>query len=487
MGTLHILQKPADKASLPAVSSSRRANLVNLPLKPAGPSMKLREPETSQSSGGSKDEPRRVADATSKPIQAPPEQILISDMPYYKDALSSAIAEAKSMQTLALLDLEDDAMEGGDSHAPSEEDESQTEERPSSSTRERKNQQVNFQCMEKHDGTSESDNPNSRIIEVLEQMAEYYDRTNDRWRTIAYRKAIATLRKQSKRIMFKEEAARLPFVGERLAAKIEEIAWTDRLKRLDNALDDSTDKTLSEFMQIYDVGLTQAHHWAKAGYRTLQDLLKYAKLSDNQRIGIVHFDDFQARIPRREVERHGAVVRNALEELDPEFEVHVMGSYRRGASDTGDIDLIITRPGADMTYIRHTVIDELVPKLNAQGFLKAALARTHRETGTKWHGCSALPENPTWRRIDLLLVPWAEMGAALIYFTGNDIFNRSIRLLASRKVMRLNQRGLYKVVMSGRNRGRERVTDGELLEGRSEERIFEILGVPWRPPEHRIC
>lgn len=81
--------------------------------------------------------------------------------------------------------------------------------------------------------------------------------------------------------------------------------------------------------------------------------------------------------------------------------------------------------------------------------------------------------------------PETEYGAALIYFTGNDIFNRSIRLLASRKSMRLNQRGLYKDVIRGSKR--EKLTEGELVEGKSEKRIFEILGVQWREPHERWC
>lgn len=81
--------------------------------------------------------------------------------------------------------------------------------------------------------------------------------------------------------------------------------------------------------------------------------------------------------------------------------------------------------------------------------------------------------------------PETEYGAALIYFTGNDIFNRSIRLLASKKNMRLNQRGLYKDVMRGYKR--ERLTEGELVEGKSEKKIFEILGVQWREPHERWC
>lgn len=81
--------------------------------------------------------------------------------------------------------------------------------------------------------------------------------------------------------------------------------------------------------------------------------------------------------------------------------------------------------------------------------------------------------------------PETEYGAALLYFTGNDIFNRSIRLLASKRKMRLNQRGLYKNVIRGDNR--EKLTQGQLVEGKSEKRIFEILGVQWREPHERWC
>jgi DNA polymerase IV len=127
----------------------------------------------------------------------------------------------------------------------------------------------------------------------------------------------------------------------------------------------------------------------------------------------------------------------------------------------------------------------------AKKFLVAELAATDRDDGSKWHGASQLPSSSSssnrnpWRRIDLLLVPSAELGAALIYFTGNDIFNRSMRLLAGTKGMRLNQRGLYGDALRGK--GRVKLSQGKLLEGKDEKRIFEILGVPWRPPEHRVC
>lgn len=362
-------------------------------------------------------------------------------------------------------------------------EDSEAEDRPRKLPK--KSKHGNFSCMKKHDGSSNENNPNDRTIETLTKMADYYDRIRDQWRTVAYRRVISVLKRQPRKITTKEEAYQLKFVGIRLSEKIEEIVLTNRLRRLDNALDDPTDQILQKFMGIYGVGVVQASRWVNSGYKTISDLLDKAKLSDNQRIGISHYDDFASRVPRAEVKRHGEVVSEALRKIDPGFQVEVMGSYRRGANDSGDIDLMITKPDTKIEIIRQIILDSLVPRLTDQGFLKACLATTHRDTGTKWHGCSALPGSTIWRRIDLLLVPWDEMGAALIYFTGNDLFNRSIRLLASKKGMRLNQRGLYKNVMRGPNR--IKMTEGELVEGRSERRIFEILGVPWRPPHHRVC
>jgi DNA polymerase IV len=312
------------------------------------------------------------------------------------------------------------------------------------------------------------------------------EQMQDQWRTLAYRKAVTTLRKQTVKISSAKEAAALPFIGCRLANKIEEIVLTDRLRRLDSTRDDPTDKVLRLFLGIYGAGLVQASKWIQAGHRTLDDLLANAKLTDCQKVGIDRFHDFATRIPRAEVKAHADYVRNALQRIDPGFQATVMGSYRRGAKDSGDIDIIVTKAGATISTLRDVVFHTLVPRLQKDGFLKVKLATSSRtEDGTKWHGASCLPSSTTWRRLDLLLVPQEEMGAALLYFTGNDIFNRSIRLLASKKGMRLNQRGLYNDVIRGRNR--EKLNEGTLVEGKDERKIFEILGVPWREPNERIC
>ena len=144
---------------------------------------------------------------------------------------------------------------------------------------------------------------------------------------------------------------------------------------------------------------------------------------------------------------------------------------------------MITKYDATATDLMHLMVP-LVNSLVEGNFLTHALATSHTEDGSKWHGVSRLP-NGVHRRLDLLFVPWKERGAALIYFTGNDIFNRSLRLLASKKGMGLNQRGLFRDMLRGP--GRVKMTRGTCIASESEEEIFRLLGVPWRPPELRNC
>ncbi|KAF1930731.1 uncharacterized protein M421DRAFT_3035 [Didymella exigua CBS 183.55] len=448
----------------------------------------------------------RVEDSFVMPSSEPDEVLHEHTIPdaSFGDELLQAIQE---MKAIAHLPIDDDEDEG--SPTPSvvgaEDEGSGTDDEPldeptrsrkksfanekSVSTRSSKKgfDQSGFQCMDPSTGGYASPNPNARTIQILEEMSRHYDQMQDQWRTLAYRRGVTILKKQTTKITTARQAAALPFIGSRLAEKIEEIVLTNRLRKLDNTKDNPLDQVLRLFLGVYGCGLVQANKWIQAGHRTLVDLLTKVKLTDSQKIGVAHYDDFNSRIPRAEVAAHGHIVIKALKNIDTNFEATVMGSYRRGASDSGDIDMLITHPTASLAQLRSVVFHTLIPSLFKAEFLKASLAtmRKHDASGTKWHGASCLPGSGVWRRVDLLVVPESEMGAALIYFTGNDIFNRSVRLLARKKGMRLNQRGLYKDVRRGR-RG-EKLNEGVLAEGRSEKKIFEILGVPWREPHERIC
>ncbi|RMD41302.1 hypothetical protein DV735_g3830, partial [Chaetothyriales sp. CBS 134920] len=303
-----------------------------------------------------------------------------------------------------------------------------------------------FLCKQKNDGSST--NPNLQTMYILQQLANHYERVGDKWRNLSYRKAIAALRHQQRAVRTKEDALSIRGIGKSIAEKIEEISTTGHLRKLEMAEADPQERRLMIFMGIYGVGLKQARMWLNQGYRTLEDLLQNAELTPSQKIGTEHYEDFQARIPREEVRKHAALVEEVLSSIDSELQVIISGSYRRGKPDCGDIDLLITKQDASLGHIRTLMTQYAIPELKKRGFLKAELSSSHSDdSGSKWHGASALPGASLWRRLDMLYMPWDERGAAMIYFTGNDIFNRSMRLLASWKGMRLNQHGLYKDVM----------------------------------------
>jgi DNA polymerase IV len=402
---------------------------------------------------------------------------------------------------------EHDSGSGDDGGAGSSEDERhkkrQRQQKEKASTKLMpKERQEKFQCMQggTKDCPENQESPNARTIEVLQQMLEYYEAIGDHWRIMSYRRGISVLKNQTSKISNYDEAIILHGIGDRLAAKIEEISLTDTLQKLEYAQQEPIMAVLGLFLKIHGVGLAQAHKWISQGYRTLDDLRTKAKLTSYQQVGLDHYDDLNMRIPRAEVTMLGDFVRGVARDIDREVQLIIGGSYRRGSESSGDIDLIVTKKETNSSDDLVPFLDALVAKLYEVEFLTCTLsALSHnvkRGHGSIWHGCCALPgpsesskeTQQVWRRIDFLLVPESEMGAALIYFTGNDIFNRSIRLLAGKKGMRLNQRGLWNDPTPRKSRVHDpRRQQDDLLEGRDERRIFELLGVTWREPAERWC
>lgn len=299
-----------------------------------------------------------------------------------------------------------------------------------------------FACM--HGGTKEDrpEGPNAETIAMLNKLADEYV-GHDWYRAQSYHRAAAALAKQDVKILTAQEAKKIRGIGLSIANTIEEIATEGRSRRLKALQDDPHNQVRAVFLGIYGVGVTQANKWIQEGLRTLDDVRNKARLSDNQRLGLERYDDLNTRIPRSEVEALGNHVKKAAQTIDPDVQLIIGGSYRRGADTSGDIDLIVTKQGTQAADELVPFLDRLVSQLSRAGFLTAALA-AHRKSsaddtaGSKWHGCCVLPASehpgnagdyrPIWRRIDFLLVPESEMGAALIYFTGNGSFNRSIRL-----------------------------------------------------------
>ncbi|KAI0539922.1 hypothetical protein GGR58DRAFT_462486 [Xylaria digitata] len=400
--------------------------------------------------------------------------------PVFLDELATCInAVLDDPEKHEYLDESDSDTRGSETEGPSKKKRSL---RPRGNDSNSTFRQDKFMCMRGGTRDRKPSGPNASTIKLLEEMADEHILSDETWRVQSYRKAVATLRRQPKKIKTAKEAAALPNIGKSLAEHIEEIVSTGRFRKLDEIRREPSREALKTFSNVYGVGTPTARKWVELGYRTLDDLRTKAKLSVNQQIGVDHYDDLLTRIPRAEVKALGDHVKDVAAAIDSSVELIIGGSYRRGADTSGDIDLIITKNGTSSTQELVPFLERLVETLTKEEFLTAALASNKHDGGNKWHGCCVLPKaafpgpkkdyRPIWRRIDFLLVPQTEIGAALVYFTGNDLFNRSMRLLARKKKMKLSHRGLY---------------GPGVEEGKDERKIFKILGVQWREPHERWC
>jgi DNA polymerase/3'-5' exonuclease PolX len=245
-------------------------------------------------------------------------------------------------------------------------------------------------------------------------------------------------------------------VGEKIKAKIAEIIATGHLASADKARATKAPDTLELFENIYGVGPKKATELVKAGYRTLDSLrLSEGVLNKKQLVGLKYYDDLLERIPRSEMQAHEHLL--ITNKPVPTWGF-LVGSYRRGAADSGDIDMIVSDS-----------LPAFVERLQAIGYIKEVLALGE----SKCMAIAALPGKKA-RRLDLLVSPPEEFAFAMLYFTGSDGFNIAMRARAVSRGLTLNEHGIA-FIKSGKN-----------IRGvRTERDIFTILKMVWKEPEER--
>ncbi|CAF1585427.1 unnamed protein product, partial [Adineta steineri] len=313
--------------------------------------------------------------------------------------------------------------------------------------------------------------------------------TNDKGRSIAYQKAIEALKRCTHPIRSYEEIKALPYVKQSLADKIWEIIRTNGLVKLSAFQSRDDVSTLALFAGVWGAGTETTKQWFAQGFRTLEDLRTRARLTRTQQIGLKYYQDFNTRIPRDEVTRIETIVKQTADEVAPGLMIETCGSYRRLKPSCGDIDMLMTFKDGKR-HIHESILAPLIEKLRDIGFLIHDLIN-HSETSSTSHvseqltyfGVCRLSEpGSLHRRIDLIFVPANEWACSLLYFTGSDMFNRSMRRLARRLNMSLSQHGLYHGVV---RKGVEKINTGQALNTPTEESVFLYLNLSYRPPEDR--
>ncbi|XP_061625794.1 DNA polymerase lambda isoform X2 [Phyllopteryx taeniolatus] len=326
---------------------------------------------------------------------------------------------------------------------------------------------------------SKSNNFNKHITDKLEQLAKAYTHQGDKWRALGYSKAVNALKSYHKAVTSYQEACLIPGIGKRMADKIDEITESGHLRKLDHI--GEAVPILELFTNIWGAGTKTAQLWYQQGFRTLEDIRTKAHLSNTQKIGLKHYNDFLDRMPREEAAAIEKVVKHAAQEIDPGLVVMACGSYRRGKSTCGDVDVLISQPDGKS---HKGVFSNVLQSLHDTGFLTDDLV-SHEENGEqkKYMGVCRLPgPDRRHRRLDVIVVPYNEFACALMYFTGSAHFNRSMRALAKTKNMSLSEHSLNQSVV---RQGSAKVYAGTPLPTLTESDVFNHLGIPYREPCER--
>ena len=140
----------------------------------------------------------------------------------------------------------------------------------------------------------------------------------------------------------------------------------------------------------------------------------------------------------------------------------IAGSYRRGASTSGDIDIIATSTEYEETLLKNVSLE----LENDPDFVAVMSSGSERLTFLYKYGMV--------RQVDILYLPKSEFYPGVLYFTGDWSFNEEMRRYARKKGYRLNQRGLYQL------------KPPKLIKVNSEKEIFDILGLSYVEPPARM-
>ncbi|XP_050276826.1 DNA polymerase lambda isoform X1 [Quercus robur] len=327
---------------------------------------------------------------------------------------------------------------------------------------------------------------NRNITEIFGKLVNIYRALGEDRRSFSYYKAIAVIEKLSFKIDSADQVKDLPSIGKSLQDHIQEIVTTGKLSKLEHFEKDEKVRTITLFGEVWGIGPATALKLYEKGHRTLDDLKNENSLTNLQRIGLKYFDDIKQRIPRQEVQEMDLLLQKVGEDILHGVNIVCGGSFRRGKASCGDLDIIITHPDGRS---HRGFLSKYVERLKDMKFLREDLIfTTHSEEGTDsgvdtYFGLCTYPGCELRHRIDLKVYPRDIYAFGLIAWTGNDVLNRRLRLLAESKGFRLDDTGLFPATHgSGGKRGTRASAS---LKFNTEKEVFDFLGFPWLEPHER--
>ncbi len=313
---------------------------------------------------------------------------------------------------------------------------------------------------------------NSQVAKLLIETADLMEiAAEDGFRIRSYRNAAAAIEGLPERILERlqhpdRKVTDIPGIGKGMAAILAEIAERGSFERRDQMLE-KYPPTALELLKIQGLGPKSIaliiEHFRATTIDDLERLCLEQKLRTLPRMGAKLEEKVLKSIAqyRRSAGRFllsfaasvAAELGADLASVAGVTNVQPAGSLRRGRETVGDLDLLVTGPAPEAAldaFVRHPRVGEVL----AKGANKAS---AHV-------GAEGL-------QVDVRTLPEESFGAALQYFTGSREHNVVLRTRAVRQGLSLNEYGLSR--------------DGVMVATRTEEEIYQQLGLAWIPPELR--
>ncbi|HEX6893929.1 MAG TPA: DNA polymerase/3'-5' exonuclease PolX, partial [Bryobacteraceae bacterium] len=315
---------------------------------------------------------------------------------------------------------------------------------------------------------------NRDIARVLAETADLMEIAGeDGFRIRSYRNAASVIEGYPERL--EDIAANpersitdVPSVGKGIAGAIEDILKRGSFDKRD-ALLERFPPTLLELLKIQGLGpkgiaLVYEHHKV-ATIDELERLCKEQKLRELPRMGakleekvlksIAQYRQRAGRFLLSFGQKVAGELIPYLAETGGIEKIEAAGSLRRGKDTIGDLDLLVTGPGAAEAlerFVKHPKAHNVLGK----GANKASIQ----------YGLEGL-------QVDLRALAHESYGAAMQYFTGSKEHNIVLRSRALKLGLTLNEYGLF------------RLENEERVAGETEEEVYRQLGLEWIPPELR--
>lgn len=307
------------------------------------------------------------------------------------------------------------------------------------------------------------------IIDILKLLRDNEKRNNQVFKANAYNKVIKQIESFQGEINTFDDLKDIKGMGKSISAKIKQIIETGGTSVTDNLnpLEKDKIKAFEELTSIMGIGPKKAKELIESNIYSIYDLKQNPHLLNcKQVMGLKYHEDFKKRIPRKEMKLHETFLKKHFDSLEERITFHITGSYRRKKNDSGDIDVLVTC---------FENFKECDFKAIIQGLKDIRYLVDDFGFGSKKYMGVCKLRSFSHRRIDVMFTTPEEYPFALLYFTGSQAFNISMRNKAIQQGYSLNEYGLY------HNTTKQRANH----DFHSEKDIFEFLQIDYVEPEHR--